>query len=63
MDWTIRKYAVHLQMDGPFINGLNSRLDCINFFYKIMWSLYIKGATARSVSSQQQRLFSDNEER
>ena len=29
MDWTIRKYAVHLQMDGPFMNGLKWCLDCI----------------------------------
>ena len=29
MDWTIRKYAVHLQMDGPFVNGLKWQLDCI----------------------------------
>ena len=29
MDWTIRKYAVHLQMDGSFMNGLKWQLDCI----------------------------------
>ena len=39
MNWTIRKYAVHLQMDGPFTNGLKWQLDCIKSL------LYNKGST------------------
>ena len=41
MDWTTRKYAVHLQMDGLLIKGLKWCLNCIKISYRIRGSIII----------------------